>query len=77
MPTKSSKSATSSPLDSVKLELAVVLGLAVGLLVVMFRVDLGHWTEIGLLVLAGFAFGGWLAWRTRRAVDQHQAGGDH
>ena len=73
---KSSRSVTSSdpgPLDAVKLELAIVLGLVVGVAIVVFRLDLGNWLELGLLGLAGFVAGGWLAWRTRSAVAR-QAG---
>ena len=72
---KSSRSDTNSGLerlDAVKLELAVVLGLAVGVLLVIWRLDASHWLELGLLAMTGFVAGGWLAWRTRgviRGVD--------
>lgn len=60
------------PLDKVKLELAVVLGLALGVLVVVLRLDLGQWTELGLLAATGFGCGGWLAARTRGVVRRHE-----
>ena len=68
---KSSRSATASGLDrldAVKLELAIVLGLAVGVLLVVWRLDASHWLELGGMALAGFAAGGWLAWRTRTVL---------
>ena len=77
-PMKSSRSDTNNGLDrldAVKLELAVVLGLALGVLLVVWRLDAGHWLELGLLALTGFVAGGWLAWRTRRVVHG-VAGGD-
>jgi len=70
---KSSRSATnnpSQPLDAVKLELAIVIGLAIGVLLVVWRLDAGHWVELGLLAATGFGAGGWLAFRTRRAVNR-------
>jgi len=73
VPMRSSRFGTSKPpgpLDAVKLELAVVLGLVVGVVIVIWRLDLGHWTELGLLAGSGFGLGGWLALRTRRAVGQ-------
>lgn len=73
---KSSRSGTNNPLtplDAVKLELAVVLGLVLGVVIVVWRLELGDWTELGLLAGAGFGLGGWLAWRTRRAVSRHSA----
>jgi len=60
------------PLDKVKLELAVVLGLALGVLVVVLRLELGEWIEVGLLALVGFACGGWLAARTRGVLRRHE-----
>lgn len=71
---KSSKSATnsSSPdrFNAVKIELAVILGLVVGVLLVIWRLDLGHFLELALLAGVGFGAGGWLAMRTRQAVKQ-------
>jgi hypothetical protein len=68
---KSSRSGTSNPLerlDAVKLELAVVLGLIVGVVIVVWRVEMSDWADLGLLALAGFGAGGWIAWRTRDVV---------
>lgn len=68
---KSSRSGTSNPLerlDTVKLELAVVLGLIVGVVIVVWRVEMSDWVDLGLLALTGFAAGGWIAWRTRDVV---------
>ncbi|MEX0386478.1 hypothetical protein [Spiribacter onubensis] len=69
---KSSRSGTNNRglerLDAVKIELAVVLGLAVGMLLVVWRLDAGHWVELGLLAMTGFVAGGWLAWRTRGVI---------
>lgn len=68
-----SRSATNNsgqPLDAVKLELAIVIGLALGVLLVVWRLDAGHWIELGLLAATGFGAGGWLAFRTRRAVTR-------
>ncbi len=77
VPTKSSRSATSNdagPLDAVKLELAIVLGLVLGIVIVVFRLDMGHGVELALLALAGFGAGGWLAWRTRAATRRQLRG---
>ncbi len=71
-PMKSSRSGTSNPLerlDLIKLELAVVLGLALGVAVVVWRLDLGHGVELAMLAGCGFVCGGWLALRTRRSLD--------
>jgi F0F1-type ATP synthase assembly protein I len=73
---KSSRSDTSSGLsrlDAIKLELAVVVGLLVGVLIGVWRVEMSHWADLGLLALAGFAAGGWIAWRTRGMLrdDRH------
>jgi len=77
VPMRSSRfdtSKTPGPLDAVKLELAVILGFVLGVVIVIWRLDLGHWIELGLLAGSGFGLGGWLAWRTRRAVGQAQSG---
>jgi hypothetical protein len=50
--------------------LAIVIGLALGVLLVVWRLDAGHWVELGLLAATGFGAGGWLAFRTRRAVTR-------
>lgn len=60
------------PLDKVKLELAVVLGLVVGVLVVVLRLELGQWTELAVLAAVGFGCGGWLAARTRGVLRRHE-----
>lgn len=60
------------PLDKVKLELAVVLGLVAGVLVVLLRLELGQWTELGVLATVGFGCGGWLAARTRGVLRRHE-----
>ena len=76
-PMKSSRSDTSNHLerlDAVKLELAVVIGLILGVLVVIWRMDMGHWADLGLLSLTGFGAGGWVAWRTRRVLQDHPDG---
>jgi len=52
----------------------VILGFVLGVVIVIWRLDLGHWIELGLLAGSGFGLGGWLAWRTRRAVGQAQSG---
>jgi F0F1-type ATP synthase assembly protein I len=68
---KSSRSGTSKPLkrlDVIKLELAVVLGLALGVAVVVWRLDWGHGIELAMLAGCGFVCGGWLALRTRRSL---------
>ncbi|MBS3786279.1 MAG: hypothetical protein KGY57_05650 [Gammaproteobacteria bacterium] len=71
---KSSKSVTNSeganPFDAVKIELAVIIGLAVGVLLVIWRLDLGHVLELILLAGLGLAAGGWLAVRTRQITPQ-------
>ncbi|MEX0373401.1 MULTISPECIES: hypothetical protein [Spiribacter] len=74
---KSSRSDTSnrlSRLDAIKLELAVVVGLLVGVLIVIWRVDMSHWADLALLALSGFGAGGWIAWRTRGVLRDHQRG---
>ncbi len=72
---KSSRSDTNNPmasLDAVKLELAVVLGLVIGVIVVIWRVEMTHWAQLGLLAATGFGAGGWLAWRTKGIVERAQ-----
>ena len=74
MVTKSSKSVTNNeganPFDAVKIELAVIIGLVVGVLLVIWRLDLGHALELILLAGLGLAAGGWLAVRTRQVTSQ-------
>ncbi|RZU98878.1 hypothetical protein [Spiribacter vilamensis] len=74
---KSSRSDTSNSLDrldAVKLELAVVVGLIIGVLLVIWRVEMSHWVDLGLLALTGFGAGGWVAWRTRLVLRDHDDG---
>ncbi|WP_148291309.1 hypothetical protein [Spiribacter curvatus] len=74
---KSSRSDTNNSLDrldAVKLELAVVIGLVIGALVVVWRVEMSHWADLGLLALTGFGAGGWVAWRTRIILRDHHDG---
>lgn len=74
MATKLSKSVTSNahdnPFDAVKLELAVIIGLVIGVLLVIWRLDLGHLLELLLLAGLGVGAGGWLAVRTRQVSAQ-------
>lgn len=69
--TRSSKSVTNnvklSRFDAIKIELAVILGLVVGVLLIIWRLDLSHGLELALLAVLGFGAGGWLAARTRQA----------
>ncbi len=74
---KSSRSDTNSGLsrlDAIKLELAVVVGLLVGVLIVIWRVEMSDWADLSLLALSGFGAGGWIAWRTRGVLRDHQRG---
>lgn len=72
---KSFRSATSSPLrlfESVKLELAILLGLVIAVALVVWRIDAPHWFELLVLAVTGAGAGGWLTWRTHRvAVISH------
>ncbi len=77
MPTKSSRSATSNAttrFNAVKLELAIVLGLVLGVVIVIARIDAGHWVEMGLLAVTGFGCGGWLAYRTHATLVRSDQG---
>ncbi|EAR20885.1 hypothetical protein [Nitrococcus mobilis] len=59
--------------DPVKLDLAVVLLVALGTTFVIVRLDAPHWLEFLIVAAVGLGSGGWLALHTRRVVRAAEA----
>lgn len=59
-----------SAFDGVKVELAVVVIIAVGALLVVIRMDWPAWLELIGMAAVGIGCGGWIATRTRRAAER-------
>ncbi|MCO6440661.1 MAG: hypothetical protein J5I81_06120 [Nitrococcus mobilis] len=56
-----------------KLDLAVLLLVALGTTFVIVRLDAPHWLELLIVAAVGLSGGGWLALRTRRLVRAAEA----
>ncbi len=54
--------------DPVKLDLAVLLLVALGTMFLIVRLDAPHWLELLIVAAVGLSSGGWLALRTHRVV---------
>ncbi|HKJ96088.1 MAG TPA: hypothetical protein VKA32_10730 [Gammaproteobacteria bacterium] len=75
---RGSDEGSASAFDDVKVELGVVLIIAVGAFMVMAKVDAPAWAEILGLAAVGFGCGGWIAARTRgvvRRIERERGGG--
>lgn len=64
--------ASASPFDGVKIELAIVMLVALGCAIVIMRLSLGGWAGLSAMAGVGFACGGWVALRTRGVVKRHE-----
>lgn len=56
--------------DGVRVELAVVVIVAMGALMVVVRMDWPNWLELLGMAVVGMGCGGWIAMRSRRAAQQ-------
>jgi hypothetical protein len=57
-----------SPFNGVKLDLAMILLLAVVLVIAVDQLVAAIWVQVLILVVAGFTGMLWLLWRTRRVL---------
>lgn len=59
--------------DPVKLDLAVMVLVAMGVVLVIARLDAPRWAELLVLAAVGMGSGAWIVFRTHRVASRYRA----